>query len=135
MKPVPKVVVAEDDPIAGMIASHVVSSLGYCPILCRDGLRALYVLEDNPDARLLIADVKMPTMDGEALVSEVRRREAFEGLPIIIVSGIARVSEIAHLLDIGVTCFLGKPVEPEDLKAHIESLVERGVIWRSEQDD
>lgn len=130
MKAAAKVVIAEDDPVSAKIVARCVASLGYCPINCRDGLRALYVLEDNPETRLLIADVQMPNMDGEALVSEIRRRPEFEALPVMIISGVVRLSEISHLLDIGVTCFLGKPIEPDDLKAYIRSMVEHREVWR-----
>ncbi len=123
-----KVVVAEDDRQVARFIARVMSSMGYFPIICSDGRRALHVLEDNPDTQLLITDVSMPQMDGRALVIELRGRSAFKKLPIIITSGLVRVSEITDLLDIGVTCFLGKPVEVGDLKAYAKSLVERGAV-------
>lgn len=123
-----KVVVAEDDLHVARFIARVMSSMGYFPIICSDGKRALHVLEDNPDTQLLITDVSMPQMDGRSLVMEVRGRNAFKKLPIIITSGLVRVSEITDLLDIGVTCFLGKPVEVGDLKAYAKSLVERGAV-------
>ena len=119
-----KVVIADDDPQVARYEARVIESLGYVPIVCRDGLRALSVLEDNPDVELLITDVSMPNMDGRTLVNELRRRDTFRRLPIILTSGVVRVAEIADLLDIGVTCFLGKPVELGDLKSYARSLVE-----------
>ncbi len=118
-----KVVIADDDPHVARFEGRVMESLGYSAILCRDGLRALSVLEDNPDVSLLITDVSMPNMGGRELVSELRRHGQFQRLPIILTSGVVRVSEIADLLDIGVTCFLGKPVELGDLKSYARSLV------------
>jgi DNA-binding response OmpR family regulator len=123
-----KVVVAEDDVHVARFIARVIMSMGYFPIVCSDGRRALNVLEDNPDTKLLITDISMPEMDGRALVMEVRARKAFKKLPIIITSGLVRVSEITDLLDIGVTCFLGKPVEVGDLKAYAKSLVEHGAV-------
>lgn len=123
-----KVVIAEDDLHVARFIARVMTSMGYFPVVCSNGERALNVLEDNPDTQLLITDVSMPQMDGRTLVAEVRSRGAFKKLPIIITSGLVRVSEITDLLDIGVTCFLGKPVEVGDLKSYARSLVERGAV-------
>jgi CheY-like chemotaxis protein len=123
-----KVVVADDDLYVARFIARVVTSLDFCPIICRDGQRALHVIEDNPDSRLLITDVSMPQMDGRKLVEEIRRREGFQKLPIIITSGLARVSEIADLLDVGMTCYLGKPIEVEDLRTYVRNLVQHGAI-------
>lgn len=123
-----KVVIADDDLYVARFISRVMGSLNFCPIVSSDGVRALHVLEDNPDTRLLITDVSMPNMDGRQLVETLRARENFRKLPIIITSGLARVNEIADLLDVGVTCFLGKPVEVDDLRRYAQSLVQHGVV-------
>lgn len=123
-----KIVIADDDMHVARFIARVMTSMGYFPIICSDGKRALNVLEDNPDTHLLITDVSMPEMDGRDLVTAVRGDQTLKRLPIIITSGMVRVSEITDLLDIGVTCFLGKPVELGDLKAYAKSLVTRGAV-------
>lgn len=127
-----KVVVAEDDPYVARFIARAMSSMGYCPVLCRDGRRALNVLEDNSDTRLLITDISMANMDGRALVAAVRSLERFKKLPIIITSGLVQVSEITDLLDPGVTCYLGKPVDVDELRSYARSLVEDGAISSTE---
>ena len=121
-----RVVIAEDDRSVAMTLSRAMDSLGYHPVVCSDGQRALYAIEDNPDTRLLITDVQMPNMDGRDLVQHLRDSDEFRNLPAIIVSAVVGVSEISHLLDYGNAYFLGKPVNIEDLKSHARSLVEHG---------
>ncbi|MBX3179907.1 MAG: response regulator [Candidatus Hydrogenedentes bacterium] len=123
-----KVVVADDDLYVARFIARVMASLGYCAILCSDGERALHVLEDNPDARLLVTDISMPNMDGRRLLGELRSRENFKKLPVILTSGLARVSEIADLLDVGVTCYLGKPIEVDELRSYAQNLVQHGTV-------
>lgn len=123
-----KVVVADDDLFVARFIARVIESLEYCPIICSDGLRALNVIEDNQDVRLLVTDVSMPNMGGHELVETLRGQERFRKLPIIVTSGLARVAEIADLLDVGLTCFLGKPVEVEELKTYARDLVQHGAI-------
>jgi len=126
MNSIVKIIIADDDLVVARMISRVVATLDYCPIICSDGLRALHVIEDNPDTRLLITDVSMPNMDGKQLVQEVRQRPASKSLPIIITSGYARVAEIAYLMETGLTCYLSKPIEVDELRAHAQSLVQPG---------
>lgn len=121
-----KIVIADDDLVVARMISRVLSTLEYYPIICSDGLRALHVIEDNPDIRLLITDVSMPNMDGKQLVQEVRDRPASKRLPIIITSGYARVAEIAYLMETGLTCYLGKPIDVNELRSYAESLINLG---------
>tara|TARA_R110001592_G_scaffold14669_2_gene65369 strand:+ start:265 stop:651 length:387 start_codon:yes stop_codon:yes gene_type:complete len=119
-----RVVIAEDEPTVAKTIARCMLSLGYHPVICSDGQRALNVIEDNPDTKLLITDVSMPNFDGRDLVQRLQANEKFSKIPTIVISGLVSVAEIAHLVDNGVTYFLGKPVNLEDLKEHARSLVE-----------
>jgi DNA-binding response OmpR family regulator len=123
-----RVVIAEDDRSVATLVARVMRSIGYDPIICSDGQRALFAIEDNPDTRLLITDVQMPNMDGRDLVQALRDSEAFRDLPVIITSAVVGVAEITHLLDYGNAYFLCKPVDVGDLKRHARSMVERGKV-------
>lgn len=119
-----RVVIAEDERSVALTLSRVIQSLGYFPVICSDGRRALHVIQDNPDTRLLITDVSMPHMDGRELVQRLQENEQFRNLPTIMISALVSVSEIADLVNHGVTYFMSKPVNVEDLKKHARSLVE-----------
>jgi len=123
-----RVVIAEDDPSVALTLSKVISTMGYHPVLCSDGRRALHVIEDNPDTRLLITDVAMPNMDGRELVQRLRSGQAHHKLPVIIISALMAVAEISQLLDNEVTFFLTKPVNIEDLRNHARNLIERSPV-------
>ena len=119
-----RVVVAEDDRSVAMTVSRVMESVGYFPVICSDGQRALHVIEDNPSVRLLITDVSMPNMDGRELILKLREDERFAKLPTIILSGVVSASEIADLLEAEENHFFEKPVNPEGLKKYARSFVE-----------
>lgn len=119
-----RVVIAEDDRSVARTLARVMTRMGYHPVVCSDGLRALHVIEDNPDTRLLITDVSMPNMDGRELVQRLQSSETFSKLPTIIISALVNVAEISHLLESDVTFFLGKPVNIDDLREHARRLIE-----------
>jgi len=73
------------------------------------------------DYDLLIADLKMPRMDGLALIRQVRRVRA--DLPVIIITGFSSESSAIEAVNLGVTGYLQKPfLVPEVLEAARKAL-------------
>lgn len=94
---------------------------------------AEYEVDTAPDGRaamerlrlgsydLLIADLKMPGMDGLTLVREARRMGA--RLPVIIITGFSSESTAIEALNLGVAGYLTKPFRiPEVLKKAAEAI-------------
>ncbi len=121
-----KILVAEDDEISRDIIVKLVESLGYIAIQSSNGKNALAVLLDNPDIRLLICDVMMPELDGMMLIKILRGKQNYETFPIIIISGVAALNEINHLLELGPAIFLDKPLDTAELKRNITEMLAAG---------
>jgi CheY-like chemotaxis protein len=64
----PPILVAEDEAMLRVIAVEMLEDAGFKVFEAGDGVEALELLKDNPEIRLLVSDVKMPRMDGYALV-------------------------------------------------------------------
>ncbi len=109
-----KIIICEDDFIAQEVARVMVEKIGHIPIISPNGKHALDTLEVNRDISLLITDMMMPVMNGTELVQIIRGNVGYDDLPIIMVSGILGVNDIAGLLDLGATLFQPKPLD-EDL--------------------
>ena len=117
-----KVLIAEDDVVSRRILVSCVRKMGDFPIEASNGKRAWGVLSDNQDIDLLITDMMMPDMSGEELITIVRGTERLLSLPIILVSGVVGPKEIAHLLKLGASRFIPKPIKVSDLEQAIEAL-------------
>lgn len=89
---------------------------------CTNGLEALDWLKDH-QADLVMADIKMPVMDGLALVEELRRQRKVQD--VIIVSGHDDFRYAQTALRSGVSDYMLKPVEEEDMKMGLEKWIER----------
>ncbi|MCB1050458.1 MAG: response regulator [Acidobacteria bacterium] len=118
-----KIVIAEDDPVMRRILTHTVESMGFMAINCTNGAIALDLLKAKPDIALLVTDVAMPSMDGDQLVQAVRALDERADLPIIIISAVVKAKQIEHLLDLGVSRFLPKPVNVSHLRDYITQLI------------
>ena len=64
-----QLLLAEDEAMLRVIAVEMLEDAGFEVFQAGDGEDALGVLRDNPGIVLLISDVKMPRMDGYALVA------------------------------------------------------------------
>jgi FixJ family two-component response regulator len=72
-----------------------------------------------PDTSCLIADMQMPGMNGLELQAELVAKG--RPIPIIFVTAFPDARTRALALGAGAVGFLGKPLDPEDLLAHIRS--------------
>lgn len=86
-----------------------------------DGLQGLAALPDRPFA-LVIADVRMPKLDGIGFVRSIRASPAsFRDVPVVLLSS-ARDLE-AEGLSAGATAFVHKPIGREALCEIVDRLV------------
>ncbi len=116
------VLVAEDE---ALIRRHIVRRVAEnCPAFevvaeAADGREALEaVAELYPD--VLITDIRMPVMDGLALIREVYY--AFPGVKAVIVSGHDEFAYARAAISLGVKDYLLKPVSAEELRAVMSRL-------------
>ena len=94
----PQVLIAEDDGALRALLAEMLTDRGVRVIQAADGVQASQLLKDNAGISLLLSDVKMPRMDGYALVEEA----------------LARNSELKVLM---MTGYPGEQPPPEALKA------------------
>ena len=88
-----------------------------------DGETALALARaEHPD--LIISDVMMPGMDGLALVSALRRDQATETIPVLLLSARAGPDATVEGLDAGSDGYLAKPFTAGELLARVRSAVE-----------
>ena len=114
-----KVLIVEDDEATRRLMVLMVQKAGHITIQSPNGRHAFETLCCNPDIAMMITDIMMPEMDGHQLVRLVRGNESFRALPILMVSAVVGVREITDLLEMGVTAFLPKPIQKDDLMDYL----------------
>lgn len=116
-----QVLLVDDDHAARSAFQRVLERQGYSVIAAADGREALQLLEGtHVPVDVLVTDVQMPGMLGDALAVEVRR--AWPDLPVLFVSGeetFARLPGDAG----GRARFLLKPFGPEELAGSVAALL------------
>ena len=81
------ILLVDDEPATRRVFARFLTSAGYRVIEAADGLEAIEQMALSGRIGLVIADVRMPGMDGPEMVLTVRRHQP--DLPVILVSGFA----------------------------------------------
>jgi DNA-binding NtrC family response regulator len=63
-----QILIAEDEVMLRVIAVEMLEDAGFHVFQASDGEEALAILNRNPGIMLLVSDIKMPRMDGYALI-------------------------------------------------------------------
>lgn len=108
MRTKPRILLVDDDREIALGLSIRLTAAGYDVLMAHDGRAGLdAALESRPDAMLL--DIRMPVMDGLAVLAELQRHSETKEIPVIVLS--ANVAEKAKCrsLDLGARYFISKP--------------------------
>jgi ATP-dependent Lon protease len=117
-----RILIVDDEEVARENLSHFFSALGYGTQVAENGMKALEVMESEPDFDLVITDLKMAGMDGLALVDQIRKLAP--DLNVVMLTGYATVSSAVEALGRGVVRYLAKPVKLDELRGVVESILE-----------
>ena len=79
-----------------------------------NGQEALDILEKHR-IDIVFTDINMPVMDGEELIREMRSRNIFRDVPVIVISTEQNKKKMDTLRTLGVRDYLTKPFNPEQL--------------------
>ena len=118
----PRVLVVDDEASIRDLLSKTLALAEYDVDLAPDGRTALERLRIIP-YDLLITDLKMPGVDGLAVIREARRLKA--DIPVIIITGFSTEASAIEAVNLGVSGYLTKPFRvPRVLAAAAKALGE-----------
>ncbi len=145
-----RVLVVDDDENTRRFLSVALEANGYEAVTAEDGDDGLRkVQEEKPD--LILLDVMMPKKTGFVLFKQLRRKEEFKDIPVIMLTAVAEVLEedqsqaegetterpfdslrdtlrkaITQMRDEGLVkpeVFIDKPIDPEQLIREVNKLI------------
>jgi len=117
------ILVVEDDPRLASLIQFCLVREGFQVRQAADGEQALqeFDLAQAPD--LVVMDVMMPYRNGYELLADLRRRPAWEHVPVIMLTGRSREEDVVQGFDLGANDYLIKPFRPSELVARIRKLL------------
>ena len=119
------ILVVEDNANTRRLMEAVLTQHGYQPILARDGVEALEVL-DKKHVDLILLDIMMPRMDGYEFTQTLR--ESGCDLPILMLTAREKPADKHKGFQIGTDDYMVKPVDEEEMILRIAALLRRSRI-------
>ncbi|MCQ8184649.1 response regulator [Parvularcula maris] len=117
----PRILVCDDDTDLREMICEYLGERGFKAETCEDGRSLLEAVKVDPPA-LAVLDVRMPGMDGIAVLKELRSRYAF---PVIMLTAAAETVDRIVGLELGADDYIGKPVDLRELEARIKTVLRR----------
>lgn len=118
----PTVLIADDDPDLLELMTFKLRAAGYRTLVADNGADALALVQTElPD--LVVLDVSMPGLDGLTVCHYLHSAGPTAQIPILMLSGRARRSDIDLGYTAGADDYLTKPFSPRDLVERVRRLL------------
>ena len=121
---VKKVLFVDDSPTMRRIMVNSLNKIGFTDLIeAENGEDALEKIDE--DVELILADWNMPEMNGKEMVTELKARDEYKNIPIIMVTTRGTKEDVVTAVKIGVNGYIVKPFTPETLKNKIKKVLNK----------
>jgi len=112
-----KILVVDDEREILSLLEIFLTKKGFQVVLCGEGDEAIKILEKDRSIDLVILDYKMPGLDGDAVLKELKSKQY--KVPVIIITG----SFEEEIRELEADAFLLKPIDLDELVDKINNLL------------
>ena len=124
MKPLPRVLIVEDEPAIAELISVNLRHGGFDPVVARDSVTAQRALDTVlPDVILL--DWMLPGQSGISLARQWRKNPRTQSIPILMLTARGDEPDKVAGLDAGADDYITKPFSTQELLARIRAVLRR----------
>ena len=119
------ILVVDDSGTARMIVKQCLTIIGLKDkkfLEASNGRDAMEVLKQN-FVDLIVTDINMPVMDGEALLREIKGAVACKRIPVIVITSTSNDIREKALREAGAVAVVSKPINPAALNAAWQKII------------
>ncbi|MEW6283447.1 MAG: ATP-binding protein, partial [Candidatus Eremiobacterota bacterium] len=114
-----RILVVDGDPTSRSLTESLVGVAGVRPMLAPSGQAAIALLRaaarENAPVSLALLDVVLPDADGFQLAEEIRHDPELSSVRLILLTSAGQRGDAARCLGIGVSGYLSRPLEADEL--------------------
>lgn len=114
------ILIVDDEKNYPPIIAAVLEGEGYETLTANSGHQAMKILK-NSDVDLILADLKMPVMNGIELLEQIKTRDP--DLPVIMMTAYGTVEKAVEAMQKGAHNFIQKPFDNEQLVIFVKKAV------------
>jgi CheY-like chemotaxis protein len=109
-----RILLVDDQPELRRLLERMLSNAGHSVVTAADGNEAIALFRQG-DFDVVISDIRMPDMDGMALLKELHHLDP--DLPVLLITGSPQLHTAMQAVEYGALEYLTKPVPFERLRA------------------
>lgn len=117
------VVVVEDNVRSRRLVRDLLELNGFTPVEAESAEEGLVVARASPPAMLLL-DIQLPGMDGEACLRELRADPTTAGIPVVAVTAYAMRGDEERLLAAGFDGYIAKPIDTRSFVPRLQEILD-----------
>lgn len=118
-----RVLLVDDNLINRKVANVFLEALSALVIEAEDGAAALAAL-DQAEFDLVLLDLQMPVMDGEAVIGRIRSSDRpYRNVPVIAMTADAMSGDRERCLRLGMDGYIAKPIDARRLISEIDHVL------------
>lgn len=117
------IMLIEDDRIVAKLLRSLLVQRGFSVNIAINGRQAIENLDSKKPPRLILLDIMMPFADGFEVLTQIRSREGWEKVPIIMLTSKTQEFNVVRAFEAGADDYLTKPFQPGELMVRINRLL------------
>ena len=116
------ILIVDDDASQRRLIEFWLQEDGYSTLVANDGQAGLHAFEQKSPC-LVIADIRMPGMDGLDLLGRIKGVN--QDTPVILITAFGTVGNAVDAMKLGAVDYILKPLNPDELKLSVHRALER----------
>lgn len=107
------ILIADDEDFIHVLFKNFLLGTGAKILNAKNGVATLEILEKEAHVDIVLLDMRMPKLNGEATIKEIRLKN--KSIPVIAQTAYAFIGDQERFIKAGCTDYLSKPIKEEEL--------------------
>lgn len=121
-----RVLIVDDDPDIQQLIRLLLARIGVDATTAGSAMEAARILRTPPLPDLMILDLMLPEINGTDFLRQMRAKELFDDLPVMVLSALIDSEHIREALDAGADRYLTKPYIASNLTTIVLDMLRTG---------
>lgn len=117
------VLMVEDEEDTASLLKFLLERASYQVVHAKDGRQAQELVDAIPPPDIILLDVMLPFLSGLQVLTYIRSREAWEKVPIVMLTADGSEHDIKRALEHGANDYMLKPFNPRELTSRLKRFV------------
>ena len=115
-----KILLVDDNPTNLQVLYQTLEGRGYNLLVAKNGETALSIVQ-KAEPELVLLDIMMPGIDGYEVCRQLKENPETNKIPVIFLSALTDTQDKVRGLDLGAVDYIGKPFQPEEVIARVNT--------------